>query len=130
MPETTQAKDGPRLLVVDDDRDICTALQVALQHRGHTVQTAHSGPEALKSLVNFTPDLVILDLMLPGIDGYAVLQEMRRHLGAKVPFLFVTATTLRISEDFLTGVIHSTMHKPLDFDAVDKRVRELLELGA
>lgn len=125
MNEPTTAK--ARILVVDDDGDICAAVEMALKRRGYEVQTAMTGLEALKRLESFTPDLVILDLVLPGMDGFAIFEGIRHRMQRVVPFVFMTATSLRISRDLLRGVPHLMLRKPLDFDALVARVGQLLE---
>jgi two-component system phosphate regulon response regulator PhoB len=66
-----------RVLVVDDEPDITAHVAYHLAKEGYRVSTAHSGPEALKAASEQRPDLVVLDLMLPGMSGYEVLQELR-----------------------------------------------------
>jgi two-component system phosphate regulon response regulator PhoB len=70
---------GHRILVVDDERDITALVAYHLAKEGYRVSTASSGPEALKSATDERPDLVVLDLMLPGLSGYEVLQELRHR---------------------------------------------------
>jgi len=66
-----------RILVVDDERDITALVAYHLAKEGYRVSTASDGPEALKAVQEERPDLVVLDLMLPGLSGYEVLQELR-----------------------------------------------------
>jgi two-component system phosphate regulon response regulator PhoB len=68
-----------RVLVVDDEPDITALVAYHLAKEGYRVATASSGSEALKSAADAAPDLVVLDLMLPGVPGYEVLQELRRR---------------------------------------------------
>lgn len=118
--------DAKRILVIDDDRDICTALSLALRAQGYEVETAAGGHEALRRLGPFRPDLVILDIMMPGMDGFAVFQAITERVEGRLPFLFITATALRVGEEWLRGIPHATMHKPLDFDLLFERVHQLL----
>jgi two-component system phosphate regulon response regulator PhoB len=67
-----------RVLVVDDEPDITALVAYHLAKEGYRVSTAASGPEALKAVTEQRPDLVVLDLMLPGQSGYEVLEELRR----------------------------------------------------
>lgn len=67
-----------RVLVVDDEPDITALVAYHLAREGYRVSTAASGPEALKAVAEQRPDLVVLDLMLPGQSGYEVLEELRR----------------------------------------------------
>jgi two-component system phosphate regulon response regulator PhoB len=68
-----------RILVVDDEPDITALVAYHLAKEGYRVATATSGPDALKAAADAAPDLVVLDLMLPGVTGYDVLQELRRR---------------------------------------------------
>jgi len=68
-----------RILVVDDEPDITALVAYHLAKEGYRVATASSGPEAMKAAAEAAPDLIVLDLMLPGISGYDVLQELRRR---------------------------------------------------
>jgi two-component system phosphate regulon response regulator PhoB len=68
-----------RILVVDDEPDITALVAYHLAKAGHRVSTAANGPDALKAAREERPDIVILDLMLPGVSGYDVLAELRRR---------------------------------------------------
>ena len=70
---------GHRILVVDDERDITALVAYHLAKGGYRVSTASNGPEALKAVEEERPDLVVLDLMLPGLSGLEVLQDLRRR---------------------------------------------------
>lgn len=76
----TQARES-RILVVDDNRDITRATQILLEVLGHTVRVAHDGPTALRIAIEFRPDLVLLDLGLPLMDGFEVARELRKQPG-------------------------------------------------
>jgi two-component system response regulator MprA len=77
------------LLVVDDDRRVTSLLQRALRFAGYTVTIAHDGAAALKTLQGATPDLLLLDVMLPGIDGLSVCRAVRDS--GPTPILMLTA---------------------------------------
>jgi two-component system CheB/CheR fusion protein len=66
------------VLVVDDNADAALMLALLLRARGHDVRTAHSGPAALEGAVAFRPEAVVLDIGLPGMDGYEVARRLRR----------------------------------------------------
>jgi two-component system phosphate regulon response regulator PhoB len=68
-----------RILVVDDKADIAALVAYNLAREGYRVSTARSGSEALKAAIEEAPDLVILDLMLPDLSGFEVLQELRKR---------------------------------------------------
>ena len=69
---------GPRVLVVDDEESITELLSMALRYEGFEVQTAASGYGALEQIEEFRPDLILLDVMLPDIDGFNVAERLRR----------------------------------------------------
>jgi DNA-binding response OmpR family regulator len=79
----------PRLLVVEDDDPIRTALRWALEDEGYDVSEAVSGEEALAAVEVATPDLMVVDLMLGSMDGFAVIREVRR--GHDLPIIVVSA---------------------------------------
>ena len=81
-----------RVLVVEDERDIAALVAYHLTREGYRVSTAASGDEALHAANADRPDIVVLDLMLPGLSGYDVLQELRRAPGMELlPVIFLTA---------------------------------------
>ena len=88
MDEDAQAG-GPRILVVDDDTSIRTLLRRLLTTEGYTVDEAADGPAALEKVAAVEPDLVLLDIMMPGQDGLDVLEGLRH--GSDVPVVLLTA---------------------------------------
>lgn len=89
-PRTEPHKKSKRaftILVVDDNKAAADALGRLLKHSGHTVLTAYDGPSALKKLRGGVVDVVLLDIGLPGMDGYAVARNMRQEYGERSPLL-------------------------------------------
>ncbi len=81
---TSGAAAGPngearRILVVDDNIDAAETLSMLLESLGHDIRTAHTGPAALQTALEFGPDLVLLDIGLPGLSGYEVARRFRGH---------------------------------------------------
>jgi CheY-like chemotaxis protein len=70
---------GHRLLVVDDNEDAANSLALLLKLKGHHVQVAHHGTSALKIAENYRPDMIFLDIGMPGMDGYEVARRLRQH---------------------------------------------------
>jgi len=94
-PKTEDAV-SPRILVVDDEPDIAALVAYHLAKQGYRVSTAHHGAEAIESVVEDRPDLVVLDLMLPGRSGFEVLEELRRRPDTRhVGVILLTARTER-----------------------------------
>jgi two-component system, OmpR family, alkaline phosphatase synthesis response regulator PhoP len=89
-----------RVLVVDDEPDVLLLCRLNLEQRGHEVVEAPNGDAALELVRSATPDLVVLDLMLPGIDGYQVLQALRAgDETSRVPVLVLTAKSLQADRE-------------------------------
>lgn len=82
-----------RILFVEDDPDIQAVAQLALEAvGGFTVAVSSSGPEALARAPDFAPDLILLDVMMPGMDGLATFARLREHPDtAQIPVIFMTA---------------------------------------
>jgi two-component system, OmpR family, phosphate regulon response regulator PhoB len=92
MKTAATPRTAARILVVEDERDIAALVAYHLTREGYRVRTAEAGREALAALGAEKPDLMILDLMLPGFSGYEVLQEMRRRPElAEVAVVILTA---------------------------------------
>lgn len=81
-----------KVLIVDDEPNIVVSLEFLLKQAGYTTEVARDGHAALRAIASFGPDLVLLDVMLPGIDGYDVLQAIRgRREGAGMKVILLTA---------------------------------------
>ena len=116
---------APRILVVDDDQNILRLLQYGLQNEGFTVICAASGQEGLKKLYEYQPDLVILDIMMPGMDGWTVCQRIREV--SDVPTIMVTAKDR--DDDIVRGLelgADDYVVKPVRIPVLVARVRACL----
>ncbi|MGE5613498.1 MAG: response regulator [Bacillota bacterium] len=78
-----------KVLVVDDDVNICELLRLYLEKEGYEVETVYSGKSGIEAFSRFAPNIVILDIMLPGIDGWQVCREIRKMSG--IPVIMLTA---------------------------------------
>lgn len=78
-----------KILVVDDDKNICELLRLYMENDGYTVSLAYDGESALKMFDEFKPDIVLLDIMLPKMDGWQVCREIRKT--SETPIIMVTA---------------------------------------
>ncbi|PYQ17219.1 MAG: two-component system response regulator [Acidobacteria bacterium] len=82
---------SPRVLVVDDDPDVVEAVGVVLEDDGYRVETATDGPAALKSVLEAPPDLIVLDVRMPRLNGWEFCEIVRRQSHTRdVPVLFLT----------------------------------------
>ena len=116
---------GAQLLLVEDDEHIRASLRLVFEDEGHTVVEAESGEEALEALDRRTPDLVIIDVMLPGIDGFELCRQIRRS--SNLPVLMLTA--LADSHDVVAGLeagADDYVTKPAVPKELSARVRALL----
>jgi two-component system phosphate regulon response regulator PhoB len=117
-----------RILVVDDEPDITALVAYHLAKSGFRVSTANTGPDALKAAREERPDIVILDLMLPGISGYDVLEELRRREETKdVGVILLTAR--REETDRIRGLslgADDYLTKPFSPQELSLRVRAIL----
>src|SRR5438132_8207719 len=89
---TQSAPAGERILVVDDEPDITALVAYHLARTGYRVSTAATGNDALKAIRSERPSLVVLDLMLPGLSGYEVIEQVRQDAAtSELPVLMLTA---------------------------------------
>ena len=117
-----------RILVVDDDPEILSFIKRGLAYEGYTVETASNGAEALAKARDREPDLVVLDIMMPGIDGTEVARRLRQ--AGDVPILMVTAKgTVADRVAGLNIGADDYLVKPFAFDELLARVRALLRRG-
>ncbi|HEY0127804.1 MAG TPA: response regulator, partial [Rubrobacteraceae bacterium] len=79
---------GTRVLLVEDDRSIAGFVEPELERLGFCVRCAYDGPSGLEEARRFRPELVVLDIMLPKLDGVALLKELRRE-GSRVPVVML-----------------------------------------
>jgi len=124
-----------KILVVDDDPDILDALTIILESRGYEVVTAWDGIEALASLRAEKPDLMILDLLMPKMDGFAVLKELQDGRWSKyrqTPILVLSSVREEASrrryelETALQFDVDDYVEKPISPDILLERVGKLL----
>jgi DNA-binding response OmpR family regulator len=115
----------PRVLVVEDERTIAEAITVRLQAEGFAVHQEHDGLAALEQAATWEPDLVVLDVMLPGLDGY----EVCRRLQAQHPVPVLMLTARDDETDVLVGLgigADDYMTKPFSMRELVARIRVLL----
>jgi len=116
---------SPRILVVEDDQDIADVLQRSLRMEGYEVRTAGDGLAALDEAHGFLPDVVILDLGLPRLDGIEVARELRRE--DDVPILMLTARdALESRVEGLDSGADDYLVKPFERQELLARIRALL----
>ncbi|WP_455930642.1 EAL domain-containing response regulator [Pseudomonas fluorescens] len=120
------------LLIVDDEPQVRKLLETLLQHEGYQTLTASSGEEALQLVAQQPPDLILLDIMMPGMDGYEVASQLKGNAAtANIPIIMLTA--LSESEARISGLetgAEEFLSKPVEHIELWLRVRNLLRLKA
>jgi DNA-binding response OmpR family regulator len=120
---------APRILVVDDDAWILRMVTTVLEKRGYEIVVAHDGEEGLAKASKVNPDLIITDVMMPKIDGWALVKQLRATADlAFVPVIFLTA--LGSDEDRIRGFrlgADDYLAKPFRFEELDLRVAKALK---
>ena len=127
----TDVQSRPRLLLVDDERTNLRLLEALLQPHGYELITAQDGEECLKKVTDNEVDLVLLDIMMPGIDGYEVTRRIRSNESTRLlPIVIISA--LRETEDRVTGIeagCDDFISKPFDKNEVLAKVQTTLKLS-
>ena len=116
-----------RILVVDDLEDNLFLLQTVLETEGYEVEMANSGQKALAAIAAQSPDLILLDAMMPDLSGYEVIQHIRQKLAlVDVPILLITAYEESKAMEAVALGANDYIRKPIDFDELLARIKSLL----
>jgi DNA-binding response OmpR family regulator len=117
----------PTILVVDDEPAICRSLRKILRKEGYQVVIASSGRQALELAAQSPPQLVLMDVMMPGLDGVSALRELRTH-GHQEPVIMLTGHgTLQTAREAMLLGACSYITKPFDLETLRLALREGLE---
>ena len=126
----------PKILVVDDDPDFVDSVKMMLESKSYNVITAYDGIEGLQKTKEESPDLVILDVMMPNKDGYSVCAELKADPEYnKIPILLLTAVASQISTTTYTQRMGMEIEaddyidKPVEPSELVKRAEMLLQKG-
>ena len=125
----TETVKNSYILAVDDIPDNLLLVQLALEQEGHQVVVAHDGETALKQVKKAPPSLILLDVMMPGMDGYEVTQRIRQD--QNIPFIPILLVTAREESSLVQGLdagADEFVRKPFQIDELQARVRSMLRL--
>ena len=121
----------PRILIVDDESDFIELVKFRLAKLGCEFLVANDGVQALSQARQFKPTLILLDILLPDLDGLSVCEILRRQPGTKkIPVIFMSALTGDVTKRSATMHAEDFFTKPLDLNRLEKRIAELLQNAA
>jgi two-component system, chemotaxis family, chemotaxis protein CheY len=116
---------GARILLVDDDPDILSSTQFLIEAEGYEVATAHNGREALACISRTPPDVILLDLMMPVMDGWQFVEELRKGPHAGLPIIVLSASHGLASKARQLGA-RGHVSKPFDVDDILRKIGPLV----
>ena len=116
-----------KILVADDEQQLALAVKIRLQSKGYTVVTASDGQQALALAAQEKPDLIILDVLMPVMDGYSCLRELNTKFGrGKIPVIVLTARD-RMKDLFELEGIEDYVIKPFDHEDLLVRIERVFK---
>lgn len=120
------------ILIIDDDPATTRLLEVLLTREGYNILTENLSDNAMQATKNYQPDLIILDLMMPGTDGFEICQTMKNDPElAKIPVLmFTSANQADIRKQALAVGINEYITKPIHPNDLKLKIREWLDKGS
>ena len=117
----------PRILIVDDERDLVELVQFRLAALGYEFIVANDGVQALSQARQFKPDLILLDILLPDLDGLSVCEILRRQPSTKkIPIIFMSALSGDVTKRTVAMHAEDFFTKPLDLPRLERRIADLL----
>lgn len=121
---------GKKILIVDDETQLALAIKVRLEANGYQASAAPDGQQALDAMAKDRPDLVIMDVMMPVMDGYFCVREMNQRFGrGRIPVIVLTARD-RLKELFELEGVEDYVIKPFDHDDLLLRIERVLKRRA
>src|ERR1700733_3468296 len=119
-----------RILLVDDENDFIELLQYKLAGQGYDFIVANDGVQALSQARQFKPDLILLDILLPDLDGLSVCEILKRQPSTKkIPVIFMSALSREVTKRTVAIQAEDFFTKPLDLPRLEKRIGELLHVN-
>ena len=119
--------ESKKILVADDEQQLALAVKIRLQSKGYTVVTASDGQQALQLAAQEKPDLIILDVLMPVMDGYSCVRELNSKFGrGKIPVIVLTARD-RMKDLFELEGIEDYVIKPFDHEDLLLRIERVFK---
>ena len=120
-----------KVLIVDDEPNIVLALEFLLEREGYQVKKAYDGQQALETLGTFIPDIIVLDVMMPGIDGFETAKRIRNNPALELTkIVFLTAKgTQRDKETGYANGAEYYLIKPFDNEVFVSTINEIMAFG-
>ena len=122
--------DKKRILIVDDEEDIRKMLKIRLEQEGFTIVQASDGDIGAKTAEQEVPDMTIMDIMMPNVDGYSCLKEVRSLPKTKdIPILMLSGKEEeKVRDLFAFQKISGYIEKPFELDDLVMKIREILKI--
>jgi len=122
--------DKKKILVIDDEEDIQKLLKIRLEQEGFSVITANDGEKGLKAAELEMPDLILMDIMMPNMDGYSCLKEIRKIQKIKDTHVLMLSgkEEEKIRDLFAFQKISGYMEKPFELDNLVAKIKEILKV--
>jgi DNA-binding response OmpR family regulator len=120
-----------KILIVEDDKDICEIYAITFMRRGFTVYTAPDGRSAIQKMKTKEPSIVLLDIMMPNVDGFQVLREARKDVKSYIPVIMLTNLdasefTKEAKLDEIDAYLIKSHHSPSE---IVEKTMEVLKLN-
>ena len=117
-----------KILVIDDDSGLLTLLRLGLERDGFTVITANSGKEGLRQAYETRPDVIVLDVMMPGMDGWKVFDKLKENQEWKnIPVVFFTMRKDKVAEKAGMFLGEDYIEKPFEIMDLKRRIDKVLK---
>jgi DNA-binding response OmpR family regulator len=126
-PESQSISSSPHVLIVDDDRDMAKLLTEVLKDQGYRTTVARDGNEGLAIAESKSPDLIVLDIMMPRRSGFLVLERLRQMLGEPIPVVILTGNMGDRHRSYAEMLgVSGYYYKPVKIQVLLDKIEELL----
>jgi CheY-like chemotaxis protein len=115
-----------KVLIVEDDPDTLEMIKFWVETLGYQVMTANNGLEAINQIMDNHPDFILMDYMMPILDGVSATRKIRELLGVQIPIYLITAFDVTIYQEAFVAGCNNIIPKPIDFDKVAMILKQYL----